>query len=80
MVEGLFTLVLGSLTWFLAPDFPDQNKFLTDRQTALVLRRIDADRGDPLPDPITAQKVRMYLSDWTIWAYGNRVVDFIFLQ
>jgi len=70
VVEGLITLLLGSLTWFFIPDFPDQNKFLTSEQTALVLQRIDEDRGDAVPDNVTAGKVRKYLSDWTIWAYG----------
>ena len=70
VVEGLITLLLGGLTWFFIPGFPDQNGFLTTKQTALVLQRIDEDRGDAVPDHVTAEKVRKHLSDWTIWAYG----------
>jgi len=71
------TLASGVVTWFFIPDFPDQNKFLTAEQTTLVLKRIDEDRGDAIPDALTAQKVRKYLLDWTLWAYGKRFVGFL---
>ena len=71
IIEGLITLASGILTWFFIPDFPDQNKFLTTEQTALVLKRIDEDRGDSIPDELTAQKIRKHLLDWTLWAYGK---------
>jgi hypothetical protein len=77
VVEGLVTLFLGSLTWFFIPDFPDQNRFLTSEQTALVLQRIDEDRGDAVPDLVTAEKVKCHLSDWTIWAYGTLLIDLV---
>jgi hypothetical protein len=61
------------MMWFLIPDFPDKNNFLTDKQTSLVLKRIEDDRGDATPDPITFQKVKQHLSDWTIWSCGERL-------
>jgi hypothetical protein len=71
IIEGLLTLAAGVITWFFIPSFPDQNKFLTDAQTALVLKRIDEDRGDATPDELTAQKVGKHLLDWKLWAYGK---------
>ncbi len=71
VIEGLITLASGILTWFFIPDFVDRNTFLTVEQTALVLRRIDEDRGDATPDELTLQKVRKHLLDWTLWAYGK---------
>ena len=70
-MEGLVTLALGIVTWLYIPDFPDQNTFLDSQQTALVLRRIDEDRGDAVPDPVTSEKVLKHLSDWTLWAHGR---------
>ncbi|KIM40317.1 hypothetical protein M413DRAFT_446501 [Hebeloma cylindrosporum] len=70
IIEGAITIFLGGVTWFFIPAFPDQNDFLTPEQTALVLKRIDDDRGDALPDPVTFEKVKTYLADWTLWAYG----------
>ncbi|KAF8070733.1 major facilitator superfamily domain-containing protein [Lyophyllum atratum] len=71
IIEGALTLFLGLLSWFYIPDFPDQNKFLTPDQTALVLKRIEEDRGDSIPDTLTAKKVFKHLSDWTLWSYGT---------
>ncbi|KXN87486.1 hypothetical protein AN958_08791 [Leucoagaricus sp. SymC.cos] len=70
IVEGAVTLFLGVLCWIWIVDFPHQNKFLTPKQTALVMRRIDEDRGDAVPDELTAEKVWRYLCDWKLWAYG----------
>ena len=71
IIEGLITIFLAGVTWCFIPAFPDQNNFLTPEQTALVLRRIDEDRGDAIPDPVTPAKVLKHLSDWTLWAYGK---------
>lgn len=65
------TLFLGILCWFWIVDFPHKNKFLTAEQTALVLKRLDEDRGDAIPDQLTSTKVRKYLCDWKLWAYGE---------
>ncbi|KAG5651624.1 hypothetical protein H0H81_008001 [Sphagnurus paluster] len=70
IIEGAITIALGIISWLFIPDFPDQNKFLTPEQTALILKRIEEDRGDSIPDTITRQKVFKHLSDWTLWAYG----------
>jgi len=70
IIEGAITLFLAIVTWFFIPSFPDQNTFLTPKQTDLVLRRIDEDRGDAKPDELTPAKVKKHLSDWKLWAYG----------
>ncbi|KAF9031255.1 MFS general substrate transporter [Hymenopellis radicata] len=70
IIEGSLTLCLGVLTFFFVPDFPDKNKFLSAEQTAIVLERIEKDRGDSLPDPLTREKILHHLKDWTIWTYG----------
>ncbi|KAF8622658.1 hypothetical protein AX15_006769 [Amanita polypyramis BW_CC] len=70
IIEGATSLSLGILAWFFIPEFPDQNTFLSPQQTAIVLRRIEEDRGDSLPDPLTREKVHTHLRDWTLWASG----------
>lgn len=35
------------------------------------MKRLDDDRGDAIPDKLTLAKVRKYLSDWKLWAYGG---------
>jgi hypothetical protein len=58
------------ITYLFIPAFPDVNTFLTKEQTDLVIRRINEDRGDALPDEITFKKAVHHLKDWTLWAYG----------
>lgn len=66
VIEGIFTVVLGLLTWILAPDFPDKDRFLTTEQTKMVLDRIVADRNDSVPDPITGRKILKHLSGMVV--------------
>ncbi|PPR06530.1 hypothetical protein CVT24_001424 [Panaeolus cyanescens] len=70
IIEGIITILLASIVYLFVPEFPDQNRFLTKEQTEFVLKRINEDRGDALPDKITWAKVKLHLSDWTIWGYG----------
>ncbi len=58
------------LTFLFLPDFPDKNRFLTREQTDLVLKRVELDRGDSVPDDITFVRVKEVLGDWVIWAHG----------
>jgi len=70
IIEGIITIFLGILVYFFVADFPDKNNFLSQEQTKFILKRIEDDRGDSVPDQITLQKVLHHLGDWTIWVYG----------
>ncbi|KAL0956452.1 hypothetical protein HGRIS_002600 [Hohenbuehelia grisea] len=70
IIEGIITIALGIIGWFFIVDFPDKNRFLTKEQTELILARVEADRGDSVPDEVTFRKVVKHLCDWTIWANG----------
>jgi hypothetical protein len=71
------TMALGVLCYFLLVDFPDNNKFLTPAETKFVLKRIENDRGDSVPDKITLQKVLHHLMDWKLWVYGCAFPRFV---
>ena len=71
LIEGLLTIVLGVVTWFYIPDFPDKNTFLTKEETKLVLDRIEADRQDSLPDPMTGRKILKHMADPFLWSCGT---------
>ncbi|KXN87484.1 hypothetical protein AN958_08789, partial [Leucoagaricus sp. SymC.cos] len=70
IVEGAITVLFGIVSWFFIPDFPDQNNFLTQEETKLVLERVERDRGDSVPDELTLSKILQHLQDWKIWAFG----------
>ena len=71
LVEGLITIFLGILSWLYVPDLPSRNTFLTPLETQMVLDRIEADRQDSLPDPITSTQVFKHLCDPFIWLCGE---------
>ncbi|RDB25238.1 putative transporter C11D3.18C [Hypsizygus marmoreus] len=70
IIEGAITIGLGLLTFLFVPDFPDKNKFLTREETKLILDRVEADRGDSIPDEMAWAKLWLHLRDWTVWAYA----------
>jgi len=70
IVEGAITIVFGVIAWFYLPNFPDQNGFLNEEETAYVLERVEKDRGDSVPDVLSKEKFVAHLLDWKIWAIG----------
>lgn len=71
LILGIITIILGILTWFFVVDFPEKNIFLTPDQTKMILDRVQADRGDSLPDKLTGRKLLKHLSDPFLWSYGT---------
>jgi hypothetical protein len=63
--------LFGVISWFFIPEFPDQNNFLTEEETSVVLGRVERDRGDSIPDALTVKKALLHLRDWKMWAFGE---------
>lgn len=72
IIEAIITCVAAILAWFIILDFPDQagKGFLTQREAAFILKRIEDDRGDSVADPLTWVKFVHHLADWKLWAYS----------
>ncbi|KAF4622911.1 hypothetical protein D9613_001495 [Agrocybe pediades] len=70
LIEGLLTIVLGVVVWFFVPDFPDKSRFITEEQRKMILDRVEADRGDSVPDTMTWRKLFSHLSDPLLWAFA----------
>ncbi len=71
IIEGLLTQVTAMAAWFLIIDFPDKaerKRFLTHEQATFILKRIEDDRGDSIPDSLTWRKFFHHLSDLKLWA------------
>ena len=56
------------MCFLLVVDFPDTNTFLSEKETAFVMQRIEEDRGDSVADEMTMAKVITHLGDWKGWA------------
>ncbi|BEJ11525.1 hypothetical protein CspHIS471_0109470 [Cutaneotrichosporon sp. HIS471] len=67
---GIITVVVGLLAFLFIVDFPDRSTFITDEQKQMILTRIQRDREDSVPDPVTLAKIGHHLCDWKIWLYG----------
>jgi len=70
IIEGAITIAFGIIAWFFLPNFPDQNTFLTQEETDIILQRVEKDRGDSVPDALSMEKLFSYLLDWKLWTIG----------
>jgi len=70
IIEGILTIMLGLLTWLFVPDFPHKSKFITEEQRKMILDRVEADRGDSVPDEMTTAKLLHHLSDPILWLFA----------
>ncbi|KAI1421674.1 major facilitator superfamily domain-containing protein [Xylaria sp. FL1777] len=74
IIEGLLTIVLGVAGYFLLVNFPDSNRknlgFLSEKQRAWIVNRVNADRGDAVPSKFNLVKYLKAGLDWRIWAYA----------
>ncbi|KAF2742471.1 MFS general substrate transporter [Sporormia fimetaria CBS 119925] len=91
-VEGAITVLLGIMGFVAIIDFPDRatrphpvtrRPFLTEHEAAIVLARIQRDRGDAVVDKLTFKTIRFHLRDWKIWEFAwlyflNNVVAYSF--
>ncbi|KAJ9475658.1 putative High-affinity nicotinic acid transporter (putative) [Pseudozyma hubeiensis] len=73
IIEGLLTIVLAVIAYFIILDFPDkaaEKGFLTIAERDMILARIQRDRGDAKPDALTWGKAAKYAKDIKVWLYG----------
>ena len=74
-IEGLITIAFGTAGYFLIVDFPEfaskSWNFLTEREAAFVVARIEVDRHDAIPE---AFNIRSYLAnalDLKVWGFAS---------
>ncbi|KAJ9661449.1 hypothetical protein H2201_006480 [Coniosporium apollinis] len=73
IIEGLLTVTIATIAWFIIIDFPDKAErkgFLNHSEAAFIARRIENDRGDAIPDGLTWGKFFKHLTDWKLWTFA----------
>lgn len=72
LCQGAITVALAILCAFTVVDFPTsrRNRFLSERDHARMLYRIEKDRADVEVDTVTVRKVCSYLLEWKIWLFS----------
>ena len=69
-IEGMATVVVGILAFFLINDFPsDRPKFLTEEECDRTIRRLQADAGPGAGEHFSWKQVRAAFSDWRIYVF-----------
>ncbi|TRM62229.1 major facilitator superfamily domain-containing protein [Schizophyllum amplum] len=70
IVEGIPTVLLGVVTFFLLPDRPESTSFLNERERAIAIERIN--RGTRADEGAVINKSHVYmaLQDWRNYAGG----------
>ncbi|KZV95186.1 MFS general substrate transporter [Exidia glandulosa HHB12029] len=70
IICGIITCSFAILAYPLIVDFPDKAKFLSQEEIKLVRDRVEHDRADSEPDPLTWRKAGQYALDLKLWAFG----------
>lgn len=68
IIEGLITVVVAFVAYFLIAPWPEEAKFLKPHEKDMMLRRLAKDRGLGKMDMLTLANFVSTLTDWKIWA------------
>jgi predicted MFS family arabinose efflux permease len=70
-LEGIATVVVGALSYFLINDFPsDRPKFLTEHEYKRVMARLQADAGTGGSEHFSWKQVLAALSTWKVYIWS----------
>ncbi|EFE40354.1 hypothetical protein TRV_04933 [Trichophyton verrucosum HKI 0517] len=74
IVEGAMTQAIAIAAYFIIIDFPDKaskTRFLSSNEAKYISHRLEKDRADSVPDPLTLVKLRIHLADWKLWTFST---------
>jgi len=73
-MEGLITCLFGIAGYFLIVDFPElaatSFHFLSERESAFIVARIEKDRADAILEPFAIGAYLKNALDLKVWAFG----------
>ena len=68
ILEGLLTIVIGAISFFMVHDFPDDAKFLSEPDRARVIRRLKADKQSSAEhEDFKMKYFWASVKDWKTW-------------
>ncbi|KAF9890562.1 hypothetical protein FE257_005693 [Aspergillus nanangensis] len=74
IIEGVITGCVALLTYFLIVEFPDKShkswRFLSENEAAFIIRRLNRDRGDAMPEKFSLRGFLRHAADIRLWCYG----------
>lgn len=71
ILEGIATVVIGVISYWMVHDFPDEAKFLSDADRARVIRRLKSDRQSSAEhEEFKMGYFWASVKDWKTWAFA----------
>ncbi|KAF5356139.1 hypothetical protein D9756_004072 [Leucocoprinus leucothites] len=69
ILEGLATVIIGVISYFIIQDFPDTAKFLSEKERVFIVRRLQSDhKFSAAGEKFHLKYVWRSLKDWKTWA------------
>ncbi|KXS17359.1 MFS general substrate transporter [Gonapodya prolifera JEL478] len=70
ILEGSVSALLGIMTWFILPDYPQTCKFLNTREKEIVIGRLPPTGPSVVSKQIVPAEVLDAFKDWKMYAFG----------
>ncbi|KAK3053257.1 hypothetical protein LTR09_005883 [Extremus antarcticus] len=71
ILEGLATIIIGIVSYWMVHDFPDEAKFLSDSDRQRVIRRLKSDRQSSAEhEEFKMSYFWASVKDWKTWAFA----------
>jgi sugar phosphate permease len=67
IIEGLITVVVGAACKFWIADWPEDARFLNERERALLAARLHEDGGEAKMNRLDKGAAKRIFSDWKIY-------------
>jgi hypothetical protein len=68
VIEGLASVVVGLMSFFVVQDFPDTAKFLSEAERTVVVRRLqEDDQFSAAGEQLRWKYIWQSLLDWKTW-------------
>ncbi|KAM0739514.1 hypothetical protein ACQRIT_007251 [Beauveria bassiana] len=69
LVEGLATVIFGSIIWFVLPDFPETASWLTEREKKFIQARLPANAPRATEANFNLSEIFASLRDKRLWLF-----------
>ncbi|KAE9961860.1 hypothetical protein BLS_001228 [Venturia inaequalis] len=67
IIEGLITVAIGIISYFVVADWPHQAKFLNEEERALLAARLASDAGDANMSRLDKRAAKRIFGDWKVY-------------
>lgn len=67
ILEGIVTVFIGILAFFIIPDWPETATFLKPDERAMLLARLSEDSGPAVMNRLDRKAMKRTFSDWKIY-------------